>query len=232
MAKKRERKFKMNELLEISMAIREELRAKVGTPQSSFDLWFGDFNLMSLDESKAVFSTPTKLRRQILSTRYISVIKQTLTEVIGFEVEVEIRSLDDDAGFVSTIQTPVEDIDKHFDEASLEKSKRKEKEMEEILKSASADSGKKSLLDEYTFDNFIEGESNKFAKAVCYAVANDISYCNPLFIYGHSGLGKTHLLYAITNHMKKKDPSLKIVYKKSETFINELIDAISNHSTF
>ena len=219
----------MNELFEISVAMKEVLREKLGSPQSSFDLWFGDFNLTSLDESKAVFSTPTKLRRQILSTRYISLIKEVLTDVIGFSVEIEIFSLDEDAGFNAAPAAPAEDMNKYFEKESLEKSERKEKKIEEILNTASPE--KKSLLDEYTFDNFIEGESNKFAKAVCYAVANDLSYCNPLFLYGHSGLGKTHLLYAIMNHMKKKDPNLKIVYKKSETFINELIDAISNHST-
>jgi chromosomal replication initiator protein len=219
----------MNELFEISMVMKEELRAKIGSPQSSFDLWFGDFNLTSLDESTAVFTTPTKLRRQILSTRYISLIKETLTEVIGFSVNIEIYSLDEDAGFTPGAINPTENMDKYFEKESLEKSERKEKKIEEILNTTSAD--KKTLLDEYTFDNFIEGESNKFAKAVCYAVANDLSYCNPLFLYGHSGLGKTHLLYAIMNHMKKKNPKIKIIYKKSETFINELIDAISNHST-
>ena len=220
----------MNELLEISLQMKEELRAKIGSPQSSFDLWFGDFNLTSLDESKAVFSTPTKLRKQILSTRYISLIKEALTDVIGFPVEIEIFSLDVDTSFSAAAPAPTEDIDKHFEKESLEKSERKEKKIEEILKSASTD--KKSILDEYTFDNFIEGESNKFAKAVCYAVANGMSGdSNPLFLYGHSGLGKTHLLYAIMNHMKKRDPNVKIVYKKSETFINELIDAISNQST-
>ena len=218
----------MNELLEISLAIKEALKAKIGSPQSSFDLWFGDFNLTSLDESRAVFSTPTKLRKQILSTRYISVIRDALTEVIGFAVEIEIHSLDEDGGF-SAPKAPTEDINKAFEKEALEKSERKEKKIEEILNASTAD--KRSLLDEYTFDNFIEGESNKFAKAVCYAVANDLSYCNPLFLYGPSGLGKTHLLYAIMNHMKKNDPGLKIIYKKSETFINELIDAISNHST-
>ena len=219
----------MNELFEISMAMKEELRARLSSPQSTFDLWFGDFNLTSLDESRAVFSTPTKLRKQILSARYISLIKETLTDVIGFPVEIEIYSLDEDSGFTPGDVAPKENMDKYFEKESLEKSERKEKKIEQILNTASTE--KKSLLDEYTFDNFIEGESNKFAKAVCYAVANDLSYCNPLFLYGHSGLGKTHLLYAIMNHMKKKDPNLKIVYKKSETFINELIDAISNHST-
>ena len=218
----------MNELLEISTVMKEELKSRIGSPQSSFDLWFGDFKLTSLDESRAVFSTPTKLRKQILSTRYISLIKEALAEVIGFAVEIEIYSLDEDSGFSAPV-APAEDMNKHFEKESLEKSERKEKKIEEILNTVNTE--KKSLLDEYTFDNFIEGESNKFAKAVCYAVANDLSYCNPLFLYGHSGLGKTHLLYAIMNHMKKKDPELKIVYKKSETFINELIDAISNHST-
>ena len=219
----------MNELFEISMAMKEVLRSKLGSPQSSFDLWFGDFNLTSLDESRAVFSTPTKLRRQILSTRYISLIKETLAEVIGFSVEIEIYSLDEDLGFTTGAVAPTENMDKYFEKESLEKSERKEKKIEQILNTASTE--KRTLLDEYTFDNFIEGESNKLAKAMCFAVANDQSYCNPLFLYGHSGLGKTHLLYAIMNHMKKKDPELKIVYKKSETFINELIDAISNHST-
>ena len=216
----------MNELLEISMAMKEELRAKIGSPQSSFDLWFGDFNLTSLDENRAVFTTPTKLRKQILSTRYISIIKEALATVIGFDVEIEIHSLDVDSAFQSAPQT--EDMERHFEEESIIASRRKEEKIEQIL---NASNEKRTLLDEYTFDNFIEGESNKFAKAVCYAVANDISYCNPLFLYGHSGLGKTHLLYAIMNHMKKRDPDIKIIYKKSETFINELIDAISNHST-
>ena len=216
----------MNELLEISMAMKEELRAKIGSPQSSFDLWFGDFNLTSLDENRAVFTTPTKLRKQILSTRYISIIKEALAAVIGFDVEIEIHSLDVDSAFQSAPQT--EDMERHFEEESIIASRRKEEKIEEIL---NASNDKRTLLDEYTFDNFIEGESNKFAKAVCYAVANDISYCNPLFLYGHSGLGKTHLLYAIMNHMKKRDSNIKIIYKKSETFINELIDAISNHST-
>ena len=204
------------------------LREKTNSPQSAFELWFGDFNLTSLDESRATFSTPTKIRRQILSTRYMSVIKETLAEIIGFEVEIEIISLDADTIFSPPVVQTTIDEEKNFDRERLEKSEKKEKKIEEVL-NASAD--KKTLLDEYTFENFIEGESNKFAKAVCYAVANDPSYCNPLFIYGHSGLGKTHLLYAIMNHMKKKNPEVKIVYKKSETFMNELIEAIANHET-
>ena len=103
----------MNELLEISTAIKEDLRARIGSPQSSFDLWFGDFNLISLNENTAVFSTPTKLRRQILCARYITIIKEAVAEIIGFAVEVEIHSLDEDQSFAAA--APTEDMGKHFE---------------------------------------------------------------------------------------------------------------------
>ena len=81
---------------------------------------------------------------------------------------------------------------------------------------------------DYTFENFIVGSSNKFAHAACIAVANSpaIAY-NPLFIHGQSGLGKTHLLYAITNRIREKRPDANIVYVKGETFTNQLIESLS-----
>ena len=80
---------------------------------------------------------------------------------------------------------------------------------------------------EYTFENFIVGSSNRFAHAAAKAVATEQtkSY-NPLFIYGESGLGKTHLLYAIYHEMTKNHPEYNIVYVKGETFTNELIGAL------
>lgn len=81
----------------------------------------------------------------------------------------------------------------------------------------------------YTFDNFIVGSSNRFAHAAAYAVATmkDAGY-NPLFIYGPSGLGKTHLLYAIANEIRKNNPKSRIVYIKGDEFTNELITAIGS----
>jgi len=85
---------------------------------------------------------------------------------------------------------------------------------------------------EYTFNNFIVGSSNKFAHAASLAVAaNPGKAYNPLFIYGSSGLGKTHLLYAICNEIKKDKPDLKIIFVNGEEFTNELIDAIKNMKT-
>lgn len=81
----------------------------------------------------------------------------------------------------------------------------------------------------YTFERFIVGNSNKFAHAAAYAVAQNpaMSY-NPLFIYGQSGLGKTHLLYAIASEIRKKYSNHNIVYIKGDEFTNELVEAIQS----
>ena len=84
---------------------------------------------------------------------------------------------------------------------------------------------------EYTFDNFIVGNSNKFAHAACTAVANHpAENYNPLFIYGPSGLGKTHLMYAITNELQKHNPNIKIIYIKGEDFTNQMIECLSRQA--
>lgn len=85
---------------------------------------------------------------------------------------------------------------------------------------------------EFTFDTFIIGSSNKFAHAASLAVAaNPAGAYNPLFIYGNSGLGKTHLLYAICNDVKKTRPNMKTLYIKGDDFTNELIDSIKKNKT-
>ncbi|MGM9626459.1 MAG: chromosomal replication initiator protein DnaA [Eubacteriales bacterium] len=87
------------------------------------------------------------------------------------------------------------------------------------------------LNSEYTFDNFIVGNSNKFAHAACVAVANNPAYAyNPLFIYGPSGLGKTHLMYAIINRILEKTPDANIVYVKGDSFTNNLIESLQSQA--
>ena len=103
-------------------------------------------------------------------------------------------------------------------------------EDEEIkIKNAEKYSEGLSFEDFFTFDNFIVGSTNRFAHAASFAVTNNpnIIY-NPLIIYGNSGVGKTHLMLAIKNHIRKKFPGKKIEYTRSEDFTNQLIKALQD----
>lgn len=103
---------------------------------------------------------------------------------------------------------------------------------------------KKSLIDEkqpvlsssvginekHTFENFVIGSSNQLAAAAAISASeNPGRIYNPLFIYGNSGLGKTHLMCAMGNKIRKENPHLKILYVTTETFTNEFVDCIRNH---
>ena len=90
-----------------------------------------------------------------------------------------------------------------------------------------------NLNPKYTFDTFIVGEGNRHAHATCLAVADlpGQDNFNPLFLYGNSGLGKTHLMQSIAHYILQKDDKTKVLYVPSETFTHEIIDAIKNHTT-
>lgn len=99
---------------------------------------------------------------------------------------------------------------------------------EEKILNAERHSEGLTFEDFFTFDNFIVGSTNRFAQAASFAVAENpaMENYNPLVIYGNSGVGKTHLLLAIKNHIKKKFPNKKIVYTRGEDFTNQLIQAL------
>ena len=86
---------------------------------------------------------------------------------------------------------------------------------------------------QFSFENFVVGPSNRFAHGTAIAVSNNPGQAyNPLFIYGPPGVGKTHLLYAIANSIRKKNPGIKIVYIKGDQFTNELIAAIGKGKAY
>ncbi len=100
--------------------------------------------------------------------------------------------------------------------------------LREYQKKSSKTEDLDAIKREFTFENFVVGSSNRFAHAAAKAVANmPAESYNPLLIYGESGLGKTHLLYAIANVIKDNNPDYHIVYVKGDQFTNELIAAIA-----
>ena len=225
----------MDELSSISDILLSLIEQKMSSSPSIFNLWFNEFKLASLTDDKAVFTTPSAIKKNILSTKYQKLIMESLEEAIGFPLEVSVLT---DEEFKNPSpgknETASPTIAPYFEAAKENKPSTKDEDDEEekiITESISSPSNKRTLLDDYTFENFVEGSSNKFAKAACYAVAKEPNTYNPLFIYGNSGLGKTHLLYAVINHMKKNHPGINIVYKKCESFLDELIKSIRNGST-
>ncbi|NDC48389.1 MAG: chromosomal replication initiator protein DnaA [Micrococcales bacterium] len=93
--------------------------------------------------------------------------------------------------------------------------------------------GSSRLNPRYTFESFVQGESNRFAFAAAFAVAEvPAKAYNPLFIYGNSGLGKTHLLHAIGNYVQQYWPAKRVRYVSSEVFTNDFINAIQTNTSF
>ena len=195
----------MNDLNELWNSVLAEI-AKTRS-QVIMNLMFNGLTLRWFDENRALITTRNTDFLDMLNMKYSPEIGDILFKLTGARVAVSIHAEDGfDAGKILS-GTPADD------------------------KPQTADAVSKPLPNpDYTFDNFVVGSSNKFAHAAAVAVcAHPASAYNPLFIYGQSGVGKTHLLYAITNEISKKFPDFNIVYIKGEEFTNQLIEAISKN---
>ncbi len=168
---------------------------------TAYRLWINTLQPLKLDENVACFTVPSDFQATVIRKNYSKIIRDALESVLGFEVDIDI-----------SVQEENIDYDEDTDPNQLKK------ELEESF--TNAEYG-------YTFDTFIVGRSNEFAYAACTSVAKEPgSTYNPLFIHGPSGLGKTHLMTAISNEIKRRDPKTNIIYVTGETFANELINAI------
>ncbi len=174
----------------------------------SVNLWFSDIEFISYDGEKMLACQKSVYKRNVVKTKYLDVLESELSKLLSSNVKLE------------------------FTDCS-EKEKQEKKETDFQKKPSSSTSV-------YTFKNFIQGSSNKLAYAACFAVASiagekDYNHVNdtynPLFIYGQSGLGKTHLMYSIKNYVEEKYPDVTLIYIKGEDFMNEMIDAISSRKT-
>lgn len=203
-----------NNIAEIWYLVKDELRKSYS--ETSYSLWFEDVKMVSLDDERAVLSSDAEFKHKVLNNRYLDVIKEKFRDVMGFEIDVEIIYVE-----------PKEK--KPLDGEVTSTPSKEEHTYDEDVTTRTEDFNNRN---EYTFENFIVGNSNKFAHSACMAVASTPgSVYNPLFIYGPSGLGKTHLMYAVTNEIFKKNPKANLVYIKCEEFTTQLIDAIMKQRT-
>lgn len=188
------------------------------------DVWFGGLEIQSFEDNTIVMVTPSEIKINVIKSKYLPEIKQKFSENLGMDVDVELRFSGNTKGMESL-------RDRFLRAAQNENANENAEPVKKEPKKPTLGSTMPPFKFEYTFDNFIVGNSNKFAHAACVAVANHpATDYNPLFIYGPSGIGKTHLLYAITNEFKRKRPDIKVIYIKSEDFTNQMIDCMARRN--
>ena len=217
----------LNEIKEIWTMILGELQQRLNLSNTAMTLWFGDISVSSFSNETLTVTTSTDYKKEVIETRYISHIENLFEVFMGFNISVKV--------LVEKKSTTLnlEDLKKKIsgESRSHETDNSDDDNNEESGRYGAVGSTMPTINFEYTFDNFIIGSSNKFAHAACIAVADRPAQdYNPLFIYGPSGLGKTHLLYAVTNEIKKKNPSASIIYIKGEDFTNQMIDSLAKKS--
>ena len=179
---------------------------QVSLSPANFETWLKDTQLVEIDDNQFRIAAPNGFARDWLDNRYRPLISQTLARVVGGSVQVE---------FV------VADAPGPAPEQAAE---------DQILPPVSAGGNAVNLNARYTFSNFIVGSANRLAHAAALSVAERPGHAyNPLFLYGGVGLGKTHLLHAVGHLVAAR--GLSVVYVSSETFTNELIEAIRQHRT-
>ncbi len=176
--------------------------------ETAVNLWFGEVEILSFQNDSVRIGIPSEMKYNIIREKYADKIEEAFSALLGFPVEVKL-CFTGSAVAADRMESPREPA-------------------REISEKAPPESALPSYNFEYTFENFIVGSTNKFAHAACMAVANQIDRYNPLFIYGNSGLGKTHLLYATINRLKENNPNIKIIYTKGEDFTNQMISCLAN----
>jgi len=196
---------------------------------SFISLWFQNIRLLYLDEEVAVFGAKNDFYREMIEKKHKPKIAKYLKQALDYDVEIILES--EDKGEIDLTKYTNPDNLKPWYDVIPQNNTNSSKPTAEFC-NADHELANPQTKD-YTFENFIVGSSNKFAHAASLAVAQnptDNEY-NPLFIHGESGLGKTHLLYAIMRRIKENNPSMIIKYVKSEDFTNKLIESIANHTT-
>lgn len=208
--------------------IKEYYRGVLGTDIAN--IWFGNLEIQKVENGVITMATSSEIKINYIKTKFIPEIEKKFSENLGMDLKVDL--------IFSGNTKEVQELRARFARsAEIERAAHEHAhstltpEEKAPLPELVLGSTKPPFKFEYTFDNFIVGNSNKFAHAACVAVANHpATDYNPLFIYGPSGLGKTHLLYAITNEFKRKRPDIKVIYIKGEDFTNQMIDCMARRS--
>lgn len=171
----------------------------------SFETWIKPLEIDSITNNHIVFIANSEFQKDSIETRYSSLILNTLKFITNIDWTFSV----------------ILDSDKNKDISNNEK-------ME--TQNIEANYNNKTLNPKYTFETFVVGNNNRLAHAAALAVGDSpANSYNPLFLYGGVGLGKTHLMHAIGNRILNNNNNANILYVTSETFTNQLINAIKDN---
>jgi len=195
-----------NELNDLLTKAKELLKEE--TTRISYETWIKGLEIQSENNGDIVLLTSTEFQKNIVDSKYNDLLTNTFNFLTNKDCSVNIVSR--------------EELEK---QAKTESPNGKSNIVEAPINYAIT-----NLNTKYTFDSFVVGNNNKFAHAAALAVAEaPASSYNPLYIYGGVGLGKTHLMHAIGNEILKNNKNAKVLYVTSETFTNQLINAIKDN---
>ena len=184
-----------------------KLKIEHGLSDVSFKTWISPLEVYDAVDSTVYILVPLKASVDYITQKYLLPFQVCIAEITGKEFEVKFITIDESSKINKSTYNK---------EESLKKNRIQNNVFEQA-----------NLNPKYTFDTFVVGGNNNFAHAASLAVAESPGEIyNPLFLYGGVGLGKTHLMHSIAHFILEKDPTKKVLYVTSETFTNELIEAL------
>lgn len=173
--------------------------------KQSFDMWLKNTEPISIYGNTMKINVPDDVARRHITDHYLTLLSKIIKEITGETLLFE---------FVTNNESSDEAVNASIPESSISEYK-------------STENIKSILNPEYTFNNFVIGPNNQYAQAAAESVSRSpATHFNPLFIYGGTGLGKTHLMQAIGHFIIEEKPFLKVLYVQCEHFVNEFIHSI------
>ena len=202
------------DLAEIWIKFTDKFKESVS--EKVFDVWINPIMPLEVTDTYYKVAVQNNFFKKVIEEKYAKTIESILSSIMEKNITLIIDTIEESEG-----------------KQIIPEIKHAEEPMRPLFKTEREDEIDESNLNpKYVFENYVMGNSNRFAYAAALAVANNpASTYNPLFLYGGVGLGKTHLMHAIGNRIKQNDPTMKVLYISSENFTNEIINSIYNKNT-